>query len=120
MKILVTGGLGFIGHNVVRVLESFRHEVAIIDNKTTYGIIPPAELDYLILERLCRINTRNITVANIEDPFDDSIFEGVDVVNGWLLLNSKHCQSPMPVIDVNRKAHIIIVNPVTNPQDPLS
>ena len=80
MKILVTGGLGFIGHNVVRVLESFRHEVAIIDNKTTYGIIPPAELDYLILERLCRINTRNITVANIEDPFDDSIFEGVDVV----------------------------------------
>ena len=81
MKIaLITGGLGFIGHNVVRVLESFRHEVAIIDNKTTYGIIPPAELDYLILERLCRINTRNITVANIEDPFDDSIFEGVDVV----------------------------------------
>ena len=80
MKILVTGGLGFIGHNVVRVLESFRHEVAIIDNKTNYGIIPQAELDYLMLERLCRIQTRNITIANIADPFDDSIFKGVDVV----------------------------------------
>jgi nucleoside-diphosphate-sugar epimerase len=80
MKILVTGGLGFIGHNVVRVLESFRHEVAIIDNKTNYGIIPQAELDYLMLERLCRIQTRNITIANIANPFDDNIFKGVDVV----------------------------------------
>lgn len=80
MKILVTGGLGFIGHNVVRVLESFRHDVAIIDNKTNYGIIPKDELDYLMLERLCRIQTRDITIANIADPFDDSIFEGVDVV----------------------------------------
>lgn len=80
MKILVTGGLGFIGHNVVRMLESFRHEVAVIDNRTTYGVIPQVELDNLMLERLCRIKTRNITIANIEDEFDDSIFNGVDVV----------------------------------------
>jgi nucleoside-diphosphate-sugar epimerase len=80
MKILVTGGLGFIGHNVVRVLESFRHEVAIIDNKTNYGIIPQKELDYLMLERLCRIQTRDICIADISEPFDDSIFENVDVV----------------------------------------
>ena len=80
MKILVTGGLGFIGHNVIRVLESFRHECAIIDNKTDYGIIPKKELDYLMLERLCRIQTRDIAIADISKPFDDSIFEGVDVV----------------------------------------
>jgi nucleoside-diphosphate-sugar epimerase len=80
MKILVTGGLGFIGHNVVRILESFRHECAIIDNKTDYSIIPKIELDYLMTERLCRIQTRNITVADISQPFDDSIFDGVDVV----------------------------------------
>ena len=80
MKILVTGGLGFIGHNVVRILESFRHECAIIDNKTNYGILPQAELDYLMLERLCRIQTRNITLADISEKFDDSIFEGVDIV----------------------------------------
>lgn len=80
MKFLVTGGLGFIGHNVVRVLESFRHECAIIDSKTTYGIIPQAELDELILERLCRIRTRDITYADISKPFDESIFDGVDCV----------------------------------------
>jgi nucleoside-diphosphate-sugar epimerase len=80
MKILVTGGLGFIGHNIVRMLESFRHECAIIDNKTGYDIIPKDELDYLMTERLCRIQTRDITVADISGPFDDSIFNGVDVV----------------------------------------
>lgn len=80
MKILVTGGLGFIGHNVVRILESFRHECAIVDNKTNYGIIPQQELDYLMTERLCRIQTRDIALADISKPFDDSIFEGVDVV----------------------------------------
>ena len=80
MKILVTGGLGFIGHNVVRILESFRHTCAIIDNKTNYGIIPQHELDYLMTERLCRVQTRDIAIADISKPFDDSIFEGVDVV----------------------------------------
>jgi nucleoside-diphosphate-sugar epimerase len=80
MRFLVTGGLGFIGHNVVRVLESFRHDVAIIDNCTTYGVIPKEEIDYLMLERMCRIKTRDITIASIEDDFDDSIFEGVDCV----------------------------------------
>ena len=80
MKILVTGGLGFIGHNVVRVLETLHHDVSIIDNKTDYGIIPRSELDYLMLERLCRIHTRNITIANIEESFDNSIFEGIDIV----------------------------------------
>jgi nucleoside-diphosphate-sugar epimerase len=80
MKVLITGGLGFIGHNVVRVLESFRHECAIIDNKSDYGIVPENELDYLMLERLCRIKTRDITIADIEKPFDESIFENVDIV----------------------------------------
>ena len=80
MKILVTGGLGFIGHNVVQLLEKYGHEVGIIDNKTTYGVIPQAELDYLMSERLFKIRTRDITVAAIELPFDDSIFNGVDIV----------------------------------------
>lgn len=80
MKILVTGGLGFIGHNVVRILESFRHDCVIIDNKTDYGIIPKVELDYLMTERLCRIQTRNITIADIAEPFDHNIFAGIDIV----------------------------------------
>lgn len=52
MKILVTGGLGLIGHNVVRKLESQGHDVAIIDIGTNYGIIPVDEIEYLIRERV--------------------------------------------------------------------
>jgi len=65
MNILVTGGLGLIGHNVVAKLEK-DHEVSIIDNRTTYGIIPQAEVDYLMAERLKKIQTQKIYSASIE------------------------------------------------------
>lgn len=55
MRILVTGGMGFIGHNVVSKLEDLDHEVLIVDNMTTYGIIPQDELDYIIDERVKKI-----------------------------------------------------------------
>lgn len=51
MKILVTGGAGLIGHNVVKKLEDLNHEVVTIDTLTTYGIIPQSEIDYLVRER---------------------------------------------------------------------
>jgi nucleoside-diphosphate-sugar epimerase len=57
MRILVTGGIGFIGHNVVAQLEDLEHDVLIIDNMTDYGIIPNAELDQLIEERTSRISS---------------------------------------------------------------
>ena len=38
MKILVTGGAGFIGSNVVDAYVNAGHEVAIIDNLTGYQI----------------------------------------------------------------------------------
>ena len=60
MKILVTGGLGFIGHNVVALLEHQGHTVVIIDNETDYGIIPAAELRYITGERRLKINTQHI------------------------------------------------------------
>ena len=55
MRILVTGGLGFIGHNVVAQLEDLGHDVLIIDNMTDYGIIPEDEMAYLIKERTKKI-----------------------------------------------------------------
>lgn len=57
MKILVTGGQGLIGHNVVSKLEDLGHEVSIIDNQTTYGLIPKEELWYLLSERGLKINS---------------------------------------------------------------
>jgi len=66
MKILVTGGMGLIGHNVVQRLKRQDHLVSIIDNKTNYGIIPQAELDYLMEERAIKIDRHPLYAASIE------------------------------------------------------
>ena len=71
MKILVTGGLGLIGHHVVSKLESLGHDVVITDTRTTYGIIPQDEIDYLMSERLGKIMSDQI--YNIDISNADSI-----------------------------------------------
>ena len=67
MKILVTGGMGLIGHNVVARLETLGHTVVIVDTKTTYGIIPQSEIDYLMEERKKKIKTRFVFDMDIAD-----------------------------------------------------
>ena len=63
MKILVTGGMGLIGHNVVNKLIELGHEPTIVDNKTTYGILDRNELNYLLVERTKKIgNTPNFNI----------------------------------------------------------
>ena len=75
MKFLITGGAGFIGHNVVRILESQGHECIVIDTCTDYGFIPKAELTYLIAERIKRINARVRSIDIREGTFIDTIFK---------------------------------------------
>lgn len=74
-KILVTGGLGLIGHNVVARLQQQGHDVAIVDNQTNYGIVPQDELDYLLIERAKKISphTKHF-LTSIEDS------HGVDYI----------------------------------------
>ena len=67
MNILVTGGLGLIGHNVVARLEQKEHDVIITDTRTNYGIIPQTEIDYLMGERLKKISGNNIYRIDITD-----------------------------------------------------
>lgn len=67
MKILVTGGLGFIGHNVVAELERQNYDVIITDTRTDYGIIPEIELNPLIQERRRKIKTDRIYAIDISD-----------------------------------------------------
>ena len=74
-KILVTGGLGLIGHNIVQRLEAQGHEVFITDIKTNYGLVPQAELDYLLAERRKKIKTDRIHAIDIADR------DGID----WLI-----------------------------------
>jgi nucleoside-diphosphate-sugar epimerase len=66
-KILVTGGLGLIGHNIVQRLESQGHDVFITDIRTNYGLVPQAELDYLLVERRKKIKTERIHQIDIAD-----------------------------------------------------
>jgi len=67
MKILVTGGLGLIGHNVVARLENLGHSVVITDTETNYGIIPQGELDYLLSERKKKIKRSTYYRYDIAD-----------------------------------------------------
>ena len=56
-KFLVTGGHGLIGHNIVAQLQQRKETVSVIDNHTNYGIIPQAEMDYLLGERLQKLQS---------------------------------------------------------------
>lgn len=67
MTILVTGGLGLIGHNIVKKLEDLGEQVVITDTRTNYGIIPQAEIDYLISQRIKLIKTDKIHCIDISE-----------------------------------------------------
>jgi UDP-glucose 4-epimerase len=67
MKILVTGGYGLIGHNVIKRLMDLGHHTFIADIKTNYGIIPQSEIDYLMHQRAEKIGHHlyfNTDIAN--------------------------------------------------------
>ena len=70
MKVLVTGGLGFIGHNIVRFLTNNNHNVMIIDNRTNYGFVTQSELDYLIYERSKKIQPDAVYPVDITCGLD--------------------------------------------------
>ena len=55
MRFIVTGGAGFIGHNVVRQLEALGHECFVLDSNTNYGFVHKAELEYLTQQRKARM-----------------------------------------------------------------
>ena len=56
MNVLVTGGLGLIGHNVVRRLQAQGHTVSIIDTKTNYDIIPQHDAIKSFIQRYSYLN----------------------------------------------------------------
>lgn len=66
-RILVTGGMGLIGHNVVKRLQDQGHYVVIVDSLTTYGIVPEDEMAYLMTERSAKIKMENVFRIDIAD-----------------------------------------------------
>jgi len=86
MKYIVTGGAGFIGHNVIRELEAQGHECFIIDNLTDYGFIPEDELIYLSRARRNRMraNTHALDLRDhkaISDFFTNFGFKCSGVIH---------------------------------------
>lgn len=69
MRAFITGSAGFIGHNVVRILEQQGVECFGVDNKTNYNFVPQDELNYLIKERFKRIRATPL-VGDIRDGED--------------------------------------------------
>ena len=76
MRILVTGGMGFIGHNIVAQLEDLGHDVTLVDNFTDYGIIPSDELNALMLERQSQLSSV-CYLYNIAEPELETAFKVV-------------------------------------------
>jgi nucleoside-diphosphate-sugar epimerase len=68
-NILVTGGFGLIGHNVVRRLKDLKHRVMVVDTETNYGIIPQDEVEYLMSERKKKTGIVENVKFDISDRF---------------------------------------------------
>jgi len=65
-RIFITGGLGLIGHNVVRRLLDLGHEISITDTQTNYGLVPQDELDYLMADRRNMINEAELRCHRVD------------------------------------------------------
>jgi UDP-glucose 4-epimerase len=74
MKILVTGGAGFIGHNVVKKLQD-QHKVTIVDNLTDYDSIPASEIKNLVTERKQFFTNKDIAQYHIASPIVADLIE---------------------------------------------
>ena len=62
MKILVTGGKGFIGSKIVEMLSNDGHKITVVDNHDTYGIMTKQELDKLYKWRTRNWKPENVSV----------------------------------------------------------
>jgi nucleoside-diphosphate-sugar epimerase len=72
MNILVTGGLGFIGHEVVKLLQH-EHTVTVVDSLTDYGFIPNDQLQQLIAQRRKQLSCDFIQCDIRDKQFIDNI-----------------------------------------------
>ena len=101
MKFLVTGGAGFIGHNVVRQLEQQGHECFVLDCLTNYGFVPQDELNYLARERKKRIKA-NVAHIDLRD---------INAVTNWFKTFSFNVDAVIHLASFPRQK-VVSQNPV--------
>jgi nucleoside-diphosphate-sugar epimerase len=101
MKFLVTGGAGFIGHNVVRQLEELGHECFVLDSITNYGFVPKDELLYLKQARSQRMRA-NVHHVDLREQ---------KRVEDWILSFSFQASAVIHLASFPRQK-VVSVNPV--------
>lgn len=75
MKILITGGLGFIGHHLSARFETLGHDVVITDIKTGYGLVSSDTMHKIFEQRKKLLATDRIYTIDVADT------DGID----WLI-----------------------------------
>ena len=70
LKILVTGGEGFIGSWIVEKLSQMGHRVTTIDSGETYDVIDRESLDKIYQWRQRNWKKVNKRVGNVTMPLD--------------------------------------------------
>lgn len=89
MTILVTGGMGFIGHHVVAALQALNRTTMIVDSCTNYDVIDRNELDQLLFSRAERINASHFSNIDILDTrqmyklFEENTIDTVIYLAGY-------------------------------------
>ena len=97
-RILVTGGLGFIGHKVVEKLQAMKHSVDVVDVLTTYGMLDKEELEYLF-DKISPERAVGKTLMKMpKDP--DKVLTGMDyhVKGHHFNLKRSSLRKPCPTI----------------------
>ena len=75
-KVVVTGGMGFIGRNICELLLSKGYEVHAIDNYATTDLIQPFHYKYKVYK-----DQNEYLVNNLEDENDGIIFHRLTILN---------------------------------------
>lgn len=108
MKILITGGLGFIGSNLARRLVAEQHSVTLVDS-----LIPQYGGNLFNIHGL--ENSLVVNISDVRDPYSiRELLKGVDVVFN-LAGQTSHADSmkdPFTDLDINAKAQLSLLEAV--------
>lgn len=100
MRCLVTGGAGFIGYNVIKLLEQQDHVCFNIDTKTDYGFIPQDELKYLHRARMqqTKSDAINLDIRNVDCVKSYVSIFGIDTIIHLASFPRQKVVSQMPSV----------------------
>lgn len=100
MRVLITGGLGFIGHNVASKTQNKGNTAVVFDNCTTYDVVPKDQLNTLL-------NHRKTLIPNVKHLLGD-------VTDTYAVKQAYYTANPDVVLHLASypRAKIVLNNPV--------